>query len=196
MEPGISRGAPRKSSLSRSNRRHSSVNFRPRSSLGSCTLVGSWTSPSPGQPRRTCRIPHYGGRVQVIEQRKITWSLCKVPIEPQPTNDLILLHKLLIEADEASYLATANHSQRYLYRGKATVYQQGLTRTRTLRFRAPYYTVASYSWRMALRSCVGSQIEEAATYHTSARHGITERRKGGACAPFSCARDVSLRGQP
>ena len=64
---------------------------------------------SPGTPERAYRIPRAPGRVRMIESGRLVCELCLQPTTPLPASDLILMHKLLIEDDEASYLATANH---------------------------------------------------------------------------------------
>src|SRR5260370_6372447 len=42
-----------------------------------------------------------------------------------------------------------------------------------LSMRAPSYAVASYRWKLALRSCDASRRDEATHYNTTMRHGIT-----------------------
>jgi hypothetical protein len=36
-------------------------------------------------------------------------ELCLQPVEPLPEGDVVLMHKLMIEANEQEYLRTANH---------------------------------------------------------------------------------------
>jgi len=64
--------------------------------------------PSPTEPRRTYRVPKNKGYVQVIENGRTTMRLCLQPAEYLPDADVVVLHKLMIEADEASYLQKAN----------------------------------------------------------------------------------------
>lgn len=72
--------------------------------------------PSRLDPYRQFRIPRARGRVLVLHNcsigdailsRKVA-ELCVVSSEPVPDADMVLIHKLMIEADEAHYLATAN----------------------------------------------------------------------------------------
>jgi hypothetical protein len=63
---------------------------------------------SPSRPKRVYRIPAGGGQVAVFDYSKEIMRLCLQPIEPLNTIDLVVLHKLLILADERVYLATAN----------------------------------------------------------------------------------------
>jgi hypothetical protein len=44
----------------------------------------------------------------VIEQGRQTASLCLQPLEKVPDADQVVMHKLMIEADEETYLQTAN----------------------------------------------------------------------------------------
>mgnify|MGYP005847800133 CR=1 FL=1 len=57
---------------------------------------------------RTYRIPRYQGPVAVYEGGVLTNLLCVRSVEPIPNGDAVLLHKLMIEADEAGYLKVAN----------------------------------------------------------------------------------------
>ncbi|HKT38592.1 MAG TPA: hypothetical protein VJR48_09485 [Ktedonobacterales bacterium] len=68
--------------------------------------------PSPNRDGRTYRIPRGPGQVMVVEHGHVQERLCLQPTEPLPEADVILMHKLLIEADEPTYLATANHFPR------------------------------------------------------------------------------------
>jgi hypothetical protein len=72
--------------------------------------------PSPSYPSRVYRIPRGPGQVAVYESGHITERLCVQPLEPLPEADVVLMHKLLIEADESRYLATANHFPRAVWR--------------------------------------------------------------------------------
>jgi hypothetical protein len=58
---------------------------------------------------RFYRIPAHGGYVSVYENGQAVSQLCVGPVMPLPAADVILVHKLMIEADEESYLAKANH---------------------------------------------------------------------------------------
>lgn len=64
---------------------------------------------SPSTAGRVYRIPRGLGRVAVYDDGVRTVELCLQPEKPLPLGDVILLHKLLIQANEAYYLATANH---------------------------------------------------------------------------------------
>jgi hypothetical protein len=80
------------------------------------TKFGYLDIPSRLDPYRQFRIPRHRGRVLVLQScnmgdnvlsRKVA-ELCVVSSEPVPDADMVLIHKLMIEADEANYLATAN----------------------------------------------------------------------------------------
>ena len=58
---------------------------------------------------RTYRIPRRGGFVTVFERGEPVELLCIGPAEPLPPADVLIMHKLLIESDEETYLRTANH---------------------------------------------------------------------------------------
>jgi hypothetical protein len=63
---------------------------------------------SPRHPKRIYRVPRYPGTVRVIEQGRRKASLCLQPKEMVPDADIVVIHKLMIEADEETYLRTAN----------------------------------------------------------------------------------------
>jgi hypothetical protein len=64
---------------------------------------------SPSAAGRIYRVPRTrGGFVQVIEDGKAVMRLCVQPIERLPDADVIVLHKLMIEANEEHYLQRAN----------------------------------------------------------------------------------------
>ena len=63
---------------------------------------------SPSHPSRTYRIPRRRGQITLYERGVPIVTLCVQPTVPMPDADLVLLHKVLIEADEAMYLAVAN----------------------------------------------------------------------------------------
>jgi hypothetical protein len=64
--------------------------------------------PSPSLPDRSYRIPYTQGMVDVIEGGVATMRLCIVPTRWVPDGDLVIMHKVLIEGDEARYLRVAN----------------------------------------------------------------------------------------
>ena len=63
---------------------------------------------SPSDPDRVYRVPKGPGRVQVREKGRLTMWLCLQPLERVPEADLLVMHKLMIEADEETYLRKAN----------------------------------------------------------------------------------------
>jgi hypothetical protein len=64
--------------------------------------------PSSMEPRRTYRVPRNKGYVQVLENGHAVMRLCLQPVEYLPDADIVVLHKLMIEANEEAYLAKAN----------------------------------------------------------------------------------------
>jgi hypothetical protein len=64
--------------------------------------------PSPGHPNRLYRIPNYLGRVRMFERGQAVCDLCVVPSEELPADDVIVMHKLMIQGDEEAYLRSAN----------------------------------------------------------------------------------------
>ena len=64
--------------------------------------------PSPRDPECIYRVPQAQGLVGVIEQGRRKASLCLQPLECVPDADIVVMHKLMIEADEETYLQTAN----------------------------------------------------------------------------------------
>ena len=65
---------------------------------------------SPTQPGRVYRVPRGHGWVHILEGGRASEHLCLQPKERDlPDADVLLLHKLLIQADEEFYLRTANH---------------------------------------------------------------------------------------
>jgi len=64
--------------------------------------------PSPTEPQRVYRVPRTKGYVQVIENGRAVMRLCVQPVEGLPDADLVVLHKLMIEANEENYLQKAN----------------------------------------------------------------------------------------
>jgi hypothetical protein len=65
--------------------------------------------PSPSRPTRTYRIPRSRDQVRVYENGRLIERLCVQAIEPVPSGDIVLMHKLMIEGNEAEYLRIANH---------------------------------------------------------------------------------------
>jgi hypothetical protein len=63
---------------------------------------------SPSRATRVYRIPCFAGRVRIYEDGRPLAELCVQPVVALPTNDVIVLHKLMIEANEQGYLARAN----------------------------------------------------------------------------------------
>ena|SRR5437762_1253289 len=64
--------------------------------------------PSPNAPQRVYRVPRSRGQVQVIENGRAIMRLCLQPVEYLPDADVVVLHKLMIEANEEMYLQKAN----------------------------------------------------------------------------------------
>ena len=64
---------------------------------------------SPTNAQRVYRIPGAGGLVRVFERGTAIMELCLQPAEALPDGDVIVLHKLMIQANEQEYLAKANH---------------------------------------------------------------------------------------
>jgi len=64
--------------------------------------------PSPRDPGCIYRVPRSQGLVGVIEHGRRKASLCLQPLEWVPDADIVVMHKLMIEADEETYLQTAN----------------------------------------------------------------------------------------
>ena len=64
--------------------------------------------PSRLAPDRVYRVPRSDGYVQVREKGHTIMGLCLQPIERLPRADVVILHKLMIEAQEEFYLQTAN----------------------------------------------------------------------------------------
>jgi hypothetical protein len=63
---------------------------------------------SPNYEARIYRIPRDMGRVRVYEHGRARVELCVQPAVSLPASDVILLHKLMIQANEEAYLARAN----------------------------------------------------------------------------------------
>lgn len=67
---------------------------------------------SPNDPQRIYRIPSYAGLVRVYEDGWAVRELCLQSVEPLPSGDVVLMHKLLIQGDELEYLARARQYAR------------------------------------------------------------------------------------
>ena len=72
------------------------------------TQYGYLDIASPNYDDRIYRIPGCAGWVCVYEKGQALMHLCVQPAEPLPVNDVIALHKLMIEGNEHGYLACAN----------------------------------------------------------------------------------------
>ncbi len=71
---------------------------------------------SPLYPDRVYRVPRGPGQVLVVERGVVKERLCVQPTSNTlPEADVVLMHKLLIEADERMYLSTANHFPRAIW---------------------------------------------------------------------------------
>jgi len=64
--------------------------------------------PSHVHAGRIYRIPRHPGLVGIYEKGTLISRLCVGAVEPIPTGDAVLLHKLMIEGAEEEYLRTAN----------------------------------------------------------------------------------------
>lgn len=65
--------------------------------------------PSPSRPTRVYRVPRSRDQVRVYEDGRLIERLCVQSIEPVPSGDIVVMHKLMIEGDEQEYLRLANH---------------------------------------------------------------------------------------
>jgi hypothetical protein len=72
------------------------------------TWLGYVDVPSPSDRNRSYRVPRSRGYVQVIDGGRAVMRLCLQPTERIPDADVVLMHKLMIEGNEASYLDKAN----------------------------------------------------------------------------------------
>ena len=73
--------------------------------------------PSPSDPQRTYRVPQVPGHVHVIQNHRLTAGLCLQPLERIPEADYVVIHKLMIEADEETYLQKANRIEPIMFQG-------------------------------------------------------------------------------
>jgi hypothetical protein len=64
--------------------------------------------PSPHIPGRTYRVPRDPTLVRVIEGGRLTTYLCLQPVDKVPDADIVVMHKLMIETDEETYVQLAN----------------------------------------------------------------------------------------
>jgi hypothetical protein len=67
------------------------------------------------RPRRVYRIPRHQGQVKVYEGGVPIMALCVQPVDPLPDGDVVMMHKLWIEANEEEYLRIANRFEPTLY---------------------------------------------------------------------------------
>jgi hypothetical protein len=65
--------------------------------------------PSPSHPQRIYRVPRSREQVRVFEDGRLVERLCVQSVEPVPSGDIVLMHKLMIEGNEDEYLRLANH---------------------------------------------------------------------------------------
>jgi hypothetical protein len=71
---------------------------------------------SPARGGRVYRVPRGPGQVLVVEAGRITERLCVQPaVGGLPEADVVLMHKMLIQSDEETYLQTANHFPRSVW---------------------------------------------------------------------------------
>ena len=63
---------------------------------------------SPRDPECSYHVPRSQGLVRVIKHGRHKANLCLQPVEWVPDADIVVMHKLMIEADEETYLQTAN----------------------------------------------------------------------------------------
>ena len=75
---------------------------------------------SPHDEHRIYRIPGYAGLVRVYEHGAAVYELCVQSVEPLPSADIVLMHKLMIQGDEAGYLSRA---RQYAHAGRELRYQ-------------------------------------------------------------------------
>ena len=64
--------------------------------------------PSKLKPQRVYRVPRANSYVQVRENGRTVMWLCLQPVEQLPDDDVVVIHKLMIECQEETYLQTAN----------------------------------------------------------------------------------------
>jgi hypothetical protein len=91
--------------------------------------------PSPRYQERIYRVPRGPGLVRVIEQGRQTASLCLQPLERVPDADIVVMHKLMIEADEETYLLKAHRFAPLCISYREDGALSGSLKDRTWRFR-------------------------------------------------------------
>jgi hypothetical protein len=64
---------------------------------------------SQSDPEVWYRIPRETGYVRIYRRDTPLMDLCLQPAEPLPKDDVILMHRLMIQCDEETYLETAIH---------------------------------------------------------------------------------------
>jgi hypothetical protein len=84
-----------------------------RDQLRQLTTFGFIELRSRLMPGRFYRIPRRRGQVQVYEEGRHAGSLCIQPTRWVPDADLLVMHKVMIEGNEAEYLRTANFFKPY-----------------------------------------------------------------------------------
>jgi len=96
--------------LSEANRRANELlrSVLTREQYDQLTRKGYLDIKSPRDPECMYRVPRGQGLVKVIEQGSHKANLCLQPREAVPDDDIVVMHKLMIEADEETYLQTAN----------------------------------------------------------------------------------------
>ena len=78
------------------------------SELRQLNWCGYLDVPSPSNGQRTYRVPRARGMVQVLEGGRAVMRLCLQPTTRLPDADVVVMHKLMIEANEAEYCEQAN----------------------------------------------------------------------------------------
>jgi len=71
--------------------------------------------PSRLHPNWVYRVPRHQGQVKVFEGDTPVLALCVQSVEPIPDADAVIMHKLMIEGDEETYLRVANRFEPTLY---------------------------------------------------------------------------------
>jgi len=64
--------------------------------------------PSPSIPGRVYRVPRRPGQVSVFESGRLIMNLCIQPTKVLPAADVVGMHKMMIQGNEAEYLQVAN----------------------------------------------------------------------------------------
>jgi len=76
--------------------------------FGELMRLGYLEVASPSIANRVYRVPSTRGQVEVYEDGQLVMKLCVVPTKSLPDGDVVLMHKLMIEANEDYYLKIAN----------------------------------------------------------------------------------------